>query len=55
MPGGYENIWPAALIEKLLKEQQFCKYCGAGIGKYKRKGEGTCPKCEDKSTVPSTT
>lgn len=24
---------------------QFCKYCGAGIGKYRRVGEGTCPKC----------
>lgn len=54
MPGGYENVWPAVMIEKLLKEQQFCKYCGAGIGKHKREGEGTCPKCEDKSTVPST-
>ena len=25
---------------------QFCHWCGAGIGKYKREGEGTCPRCE---------
>lgn len=24
---------------------QFCRYCGAGIGKFRRKGEGTCHKC----------
>lgn len=26
-------------------EQQFCRYCGAGIGQYRRKDEGTCEKC----------
>lgn len=24
---------------------EFCKYCGAGVGKFRRTGEGTCPKC----------
>lgn len=24
---------------------QFCKFCGAGIGKFRREGEGTCPEC----------
>src|SRR5688572_29030254 len=27
-------------------EPQFCRYCGAGIGKHRRAGEGTCPKCD---------
>jgi len=27
-------------------EVQFCKACGAGIGVYRRHGEGTCPKCD---------
>jgi len=26
---------------------EFCKYCGAGVGKFKREGEGTCYKCKD--------
>lgn len=25
---------------------QFCLQCGAGMGTYRREGEGTCPKCE---------
>jgi hypothetical protein len=25
--------------------KQFCPYCGAGLGKFRRDGEGTCPKC----------
>lgn len=27
---------------------EFCPYCGAGIGNYRRKGEGTCDKCDNK-------
>jgi hypothetical protein len=27
-------------------DQQFCLSCGAGIGQYRRAGEGTCPKCD---------
>lgn len=27
------------------KEAEFCKVCGAGIGKWHRQDEGTCPKC----------
>src|ERR1700677_3756798 len=26
--------------------QEFCLYCGAGVGEFKRDGEGTCPKCD---------
>ena len=26
--------------------KEFCEYCGAGIGKFRRKGEGTCEKCD---------
>lgn len=26
----------------------FCRQCGAGIGKFRREGEGTCPECEEK-------
>ena len=29
-----------------MNEQEFCVYCGAGMGKFKREGEGTCPKCD---------
>ena len=27
---------------------EFCQYCGAGIGKFRREGEGTCPRCDPK-------
>ena len=33
-----------AIVE--APNSQFCIYCGAGIGPYKREGEGTCPKCD---------
>jgi hypothetical protein len=26
--------------------KEFCHYCGAGVGKFRRKGEGTCPECD---------
>lgn len=25
---------------------EFCKYCGAGVGLFRREGEGTCPECD---------
>ena len=25
---------------------QFCEHCGAGLGQYRRAGEGTCPECD---------
>lgn len=28
---------------------EFCVHCGAGIGKHRREGEGTCPECDDMS------
>ena len=28
------------------KSEEFCHYCGAGKGSYRRAGEGTCPKCD---------
>jgi GDPmannose 4,6-dehydratase len=31
---------------ELFGERQFCSYCGAGTGRFRRFGEGTCPKCE---------
>lgn len=34
----------AAMKER--PEREFCVYCGAGIGKHRRFGEGTCPKCD---------
>ncbi len=27
--------------------EEFCEFCGAGIGNFRRQGEGTCPKCDD--------
>lgn len=26
-------------------EPEFCLHCGAGMGFFRRDGEGTCPKC----------
>jgi hypothetical protein len=26
-------------------DREFCYYCGAGIGKFAREGEGRCPRC----------
>jgi len=26
---------------------EFCHQCGAGIGKFRRNGEGTCPECDE--------
>jgi hypothetical protein len=26
-------------------EREFCYYCGAGIGRFAREGEGRCPRC----------
>lgn len=31
---------------KGFRISEFCSYCGAGIGKHRRDGEGTCPECE---------
>lgn len=33
----------------VVSNMQFCPDCGAGIGKYRRTGEGTCPTCD---TIP---
>lgn len=33
---------------RLAKITEFCVYCGAGIGKHRREGEGTCPWCHHK-------
>jgi len=33
-------------LAKTHGDLQFCPHCGAGIGKYRREGEGTCPKCD---------
>jgi hypothetical protein len=30
--------------------EQFCKYCGAGKGPYRRDGEGTCFICDPPHT-----
>lgn len=30
----------------MLNQPEFCKYCGAGVGKFKREGEGTCHRCD---------
>jgi hypothetical protein len=28
------------------KAAEFCLHCGAGVGKHRREGEGTCPVCD---------
>jgi len=35
------------LHKALYGDRQFCRFCGAGLGKYRRDGEGTCPNCEE--------
>jgi hypothetical protein len=39
-----------AMCGKLEVEhgEQFCKFCGAGKGPYRREGEGTCERCDPK-------
>jgi hypothetical protein len=32
-------------------QKAFCLYCGAGIGKFRRDGEGICPECDE--TIPA--
>jgi hypothetical protein len=29
------------------EDMEFCRHCGAGIGAFRRDGEGTCPKCDE--------
>lgn len=40
--GGAESVrfWETGASE-------FCVYCGAGIGGFRREGEGTCSECDD--------
>lgn len=33
---------------RFIGDDEFCKFCGAGIGIFRRNGEGTCPECESK-------
>jgi hypothetical protein len=41
-------ILAEAAQQPTASEQEFCRHCGAGMGKHRRAGEGTCPECEDK-------
>lgn len=29
-----------------LQPREFCGYCGAGVGAFRRDGEGTCEECD---------
>lgn len=33
-------------LKNLRQQPEFCLSCGAGIGKFRREGEGTCPECD---------
>src|SRR5215469_17846121 len=33
-------------VELRPSKPQFCRYCGAGVGEFRRIGEGTCEKCD---------
>lgn len=35
-------------LNNLWQLPEFCLSCGAGIGKFRREGEGTCPDCDPK-------
>ena len=37
------EAWAA---EAPILSGQFCPHCGAGLGQYRRFGEGTCPRCD---------
>jgi len=36
----YCRFWDTEVVE------EFCLRCGAGVGKFRREGEGTCPECD---------
>lgn len=42
---GRINAATGAELTQRDKSLQFCPHCGAGIGKHRREGEGTCPDC----------
>lgn len=33
------------------KQLEFCTACGAGVGAFRRDGEGTCPKCDPQTLL----
>jgi len=47
--GNFGVVYPIYrddLAEAVLTPLEFCPQCGAGIGKHRRPGEGTCPQCD---------
>lgn len=38
-------------IVELERPQQFCRACGAGMGKWRRAGEGTCQQCDPEGVI----
>jgi hypothetical protein len=50
--GNFKVVYPIFrddLAEAVLTPLEFCPQCGAGVGKHRRDGEGTCPVCDPKS------
>ncbi len=46
---GFDQCRSVYLVECDVPKQtrtQFCRACGAGIGPFRRDGEGTCPACD---------
>lgn len=43
-----------ALSRRLELSRQFCVWCGAGVGQYRRDGEGTCPACDPEGAAANT-
>lgn len=35
-----------AVEDDYAEAAQFCRFCGAGVNKYRREHEGTCQRCD---------
>lgn len=50
--------YPIKLVEQGMakhcrfigSDKEFCLHCGAGVGKFRREGEGTCPECDPQNS-----
>jgi hypothetical protein len=40
------EIREAEMADLATPRAEFCYHCGAGVGRFRRTGEGTCPKCD---------
>lgn len=39
-------------VNRFGQRTEFCTQCGAGLGQFRRDGEGTCPECDPPRPKP---